>query len=154
MIQQKKLLLFLFSILALISCVDSPNTKNCIEGNRLEVPSLDLIDFGLEICGIKRDDPAQNFNVVIDTQEKLEKYIHCSEYQQIDFDKYVILGGLYVHHQCIGLSSEELFICEGKLVYQVNLFPKDCFAVTEMPYFKLVERKYIERGVYFDINIE
>ncbi len=142
------------SILALSSCDESPDIKNCNEGNRLEVPSLDLTEFDLEVCGVKRDDPAQNFNVVIDSQEKLEQYIHCPQYQQIDFDKYVILAGLYVHHQCIGLSSEELFICEGKLVYQINLFPMDCLAVTEIPYFKLVERKYADSGVYFDVNVE
>lgn len=144
-----KRIFFTIYLLIFIGCQDLPDRKSCQEDNRLYVPSLDESETTFQTCYYTKD---ENFNLIIDSQKVLDKHFSCQEDFEIDFDNYFILAGRYTYKSCFSIISEELFICNNTLIYQVNLNELVCDAVTTENYFKVIERKYYKRKIHFDVN--
>lgn len=80
-------------------------------------------------------------NLVITNQVDFEKYMSCDiQPPVIDFEKYFILTGVYKHNQCAVFDSQQVYICNNKIIYNVKMLRKDCQAITSLFYVAAIEK--------------
>ena len=100
---------------------------------------------------INTDD--QTVNLLIKTQADYEKYFICStQLPAIDFEKYFILAGRYRHHQCAVFDSQQMLLCNNRIVYRVRILELICAAFTNVYYFAVIDRQYENLPVEFDVQ--
>lgn len=150
-----KVSLLFLTVLA-TGCENESVSQNC-EGDNAEVPEVFYSEELASItCGLQSvESDNKEVNLVITNQADLEKYFTChGQLPKIDFDKYFILAGSYTHHQCAVFDSQRVSICDGLLVYKVNMLQQDCQAITSVVYATVIENKYNNLPIDFDIQFK
>jgi len=71
----------------------------------------------------------------------------------VDFNKYFILAGSYNYRQCAILDNQQVSICNDILFYNINLREQDCLATTRVNYLVVIENKYNNLPVKFEVKI-
>jgi hypothetical protein len=100
---------------------------------------------------INTDD--QTVNLVIKTQADYEKYFICgTQLPAVDFDKYFIITGGYRHNNCAIFDSQQVQLCNNKIIYGVRMLEQDCHAITNVYYATVIEKKYENLAVEFDVK--
>ena len=152
-----KTLVITIHLVLLYSCQDDW-LKRCEDDNSKQVDFKDLRIEGIRECVLQNiDNSSKEVNKKLDNRDDLEKHLNCSyeglEYE-FDFEEYFILTGKFSHHQCAGLMGHTVFICNSKLVYQVNIVQLDCQAFETVYYGVLVPRIYQDLSVVFDVQFD
>jgi hypothetical protein len=152
----KSLRFLSFFVVSLLFSCEKDWLKDCVEGNVQHVDAENLRLESGRICILQNvDDGKKEVTVRIDNAEDFEKYLYCGLLEpsfEPDFVESFILAGKFSHHQCAALERQSLFICNGKLVYQVNIDQHDCQALTTVYYGVLVPRDYMDLQVVFDVQ--
>jgi len=95
----------------------------------------------------------QEYQVIIESIDEFEKYINCSTISPIvDFNKYFIIAGSYIHSQCAFLDNQQVSICSETLFYNVNLREQDCLAPTRVNYLVIIENVYRNLPIKFEVE--
>jgi hypothetical protein len=106
-----------------------------------------------ELQNIESD--KKEVNLVITNQVDLKKYFTCFEQlPEIDFDKYFILAGRYTHNNCAVFDSQQVSICNNKIIFKVKMLEQVCHAVTSVFYATVIEKKYSNLPVDFDVQFK
>jgi len=119
-----------------------------------EVQNFYTDEFGNNPCILQNiDNDDKDVNLIIKTQADYEKYFACSfQPPAVDFKKYFILAGRYRHHQCAAIDSQKTLLCENRLFFKVRMLHKDCYAITNLFYFAVIERQLENLPVVFDVR--
>jgi hypothetical protein len=126
---------------------------DCEENNAQQVESFYMDEFESTPCGLQHiEGNEKETQLVITTQADFEKYFTCSEQLDIDFDKYFILAGMYRHHQCALFDSQQVSVCNNKIVYKVRMFEQICQAPTSVFYSTVIEKIHNALPVEFDVQ--
>jgi hypothetical protein len=149
----KSYFIHLVIVVGIAGCENSMNPVNCIEENKVALEPIKVEGFNPESCRLVDTTKEQEYRVIIKSKTEFDKYINCSiNAPDVDFNKYFILAGSYNHRQCATLDNQQISICSDALVYNVNLREQDCLAVTRVYYFAIVENKYSNLPVTFEIE--
>ncbi|SDA91735.1 hypothetical protein SAMN03080617_03435 [Algoriphagus alkaliphilus] len=145
--------LFLCCVLTL-SCGESENPISCENINGIAIESFEDLFFEDVTCFIQNINPDQGtVKLVIKTQSDFEKYFACNPMvPQIDFEKYFILAGRYRHRQCAIWDSQQVFSCKKRIIFKVNMLEQVCLAFTNVYYFTVLEKKYSNWPIEFDVR--
>jgi hypothetical protein len=135
----------------MVSCQKEGIRQNCDGENAQNIETFYAEEFENIICRLQNiGNDQKEVKLVITNQADFEKYISCSgQLPVIDFDKYFILSGAYIHHQCAVLIGQQVSICNNRIVYDVKLLEQDCQAVTTVYYVAVIEKKYSTLPVEF-----
>jgi hypothetical protein len=141
-------------VLMAVSCQKEALIPNC-EGDNVEyIVTFYTDEFRDTPCGLQNvstDDKV--VNLVIKTQADYEKYIACGlQRPAVDFEKYFILSGRYRHNNCALFNNQQVLICNNKIIYKVGLKEQDCHAITDVYYVTVIERKYANMSIEFDVE--
>jgi hypothetical protein len=149
----KSYFIHLFIVVGIGGCETSMNPVNCTEENKVALEPINVEGFNPESCRLVDTTKEQEYRIIIKSKTEFDKYINCSiNAPDVDFNKYFILAGSYNHRQCATLDNQQISICSDALVYNVNLREQDCLAVTRVYYFAIVENKYSNLPVTFEIE--
>jgi hypothetical protein len=109
-----------------------------------------------EACGLQNLDHRQKeVNLIIKTQAEFEKYVSCQpQSDPIDFNEFFLLAGRYKHQQCVRFDRQEVTICENRIFYTVNLMEQDCYSISDVFYFALIDRKFEDLEVKFNVKFK
>ncbi|WP_009033907.1 hypothetical protein [Indibacter alkaliphilus] len=145
-------LLFLMS---LGGCELVSRIQDCEEDSAPQVLTFfedEFENFPWSLQNINLDD--KEVNLVIKTQAEYEKYfISSKDLPDIDFGKFIILAGRYRHHQCAVFDRQQILLCDSRLFYKVRIIPQDCQAITDVFYSAVIERKYEDLPIIFNVNL-
>lgn len=144
-------LLLLTILTPMVSC----QKEDLCEGDEAkQVETFYASEFNAAYCGLQNiDNNKKAINLVIKTQEDYEEYFSCGlQTPEIDFEKYFILAGVYRHHQCARFDSQQVLICNSKIFYKVRMLEQDCQAFTNVFYMAVIEKKYSNLQVKFDVK--
>ncbi|MDO9553746.1 hypothetical protein [Rhodonellum sp.] len=138
------------------SCQEESMIQNCEGENGQRIETFYNEELREIPCSIQNINPdTREVNLVIKTQADYDKYFTCSaELPTVDFEKYFILAGRYRHHQCAEFNRQQVFICNNKLIYKVEMHELICAAFTNVFYVTVIERKYEGLQVVFDVGFK
>ncbi|MFD2035734.1 hypothetical protein ACFSKL_13100 [Belliella marina] len=141
-------------LLAALTCSCQNEINPDCEGDNAQQVELFYVDeFESTPCGLQNiEGNEKETNLVITTQADFEKFFTCSEQLHIDFDKYFILAGMYRHHQCAVFDSQQVVLCNNRIVYKVGLLEQICAALTNVSYFVVIDKQYENLPVVFDVK--
>ena len=147
----------LLLILTATSCHHETVTqKNCEGDNTTVLKTFYSEEFSSVPCNLQNIESGnKEVNLVITKQEDLEKYFTCHEQlPKIDFDAYFILAGRYTHNNCAVFASQQVLICNNRIIYKVRMLRQDCTAITSVFYATVIEKKYNTLPVDFDVQFK
>lgn len=143
----------LFLILLAFGCQNESIPQDCSGDVALFLQTYYSEEFKNTQCEFQNiDNNEKQVNLVIASQADFDKYFTCSDQLTIDFDKYFILAGVYRHHQCAIFDNQQVFLCNDKVVYRVRMLEQDCLAVMSVFYATVIEKKYSDRSIEFDVQ--
>jgi hypothetical protein len=151
----KKLILAMTSlILMAVSCHKEALIPNCEGDNAYHIGTFYSDEFRDTPCSLQNvstDDKVVNH--VIKTQGDYEKYIACGiQRPAVDFEKYYILAGRYRHNYGAKLYTQQVLICNNKIIYEVRLEGQDSNTFMDVFYATVIERKYVNMSIEFDVK--
>mgnify|MGYP006902059207 CR=1 FL=1 len=143
-----------FGIMMVSMACEEEVSQDCLGDQAKPVEQLFEGGFDAAGCRIQNIEfSSGENNFVIKNQSDYEKYVTCNnDLPNIDFDKYFILAGVYSHHQCAIFDNQSVELCDNRLKYKVKLKEQICFKPTDVKYFTVIERKYQNLPVVFDVN--
>jgi hypothetical protein len=153
----KKTVSTMTNLLAALTFMVSCQRDNLCEGDdSQQVETFYEDELSATLCSLlNTDSPKKMVNLVITSQTDFEKYVGCgAQTPAIDFEKYFILTGMYRHHQCARFDNQQVLLCNSKIVYRVRILEQDCHAPTSVFYVAVVERKYDNLNVVFDVQFK
>lgn len=138
-----------------LSCEKAEAPVNCENMNGNVIDSFENLLFEDMTCLIQNINPDQGtVNLEIKTQSDYENYFACSSpLPEIDFENYFILAGRYRHRQCAVFDSQQVLLCNNRIVYRVRMLEQICAAFTNVYYFTVLEKKYSNWPVEFDVKL-
>jgi hypothetical protein len=142
----------LFLWLAIGGCEPRFDSEKCGSENRfiVDVQNID----GFENCGILIGGSNKDRNLVIKSKNEFADQMNCNpEFAGVDFEKYFILAGSFTHKKCANIISKNTYICDGLLVFEVRIEESLCTAPTTVTYQTLIDRKYENLKIIFDIKL-
>jgi len=147
--------ILLLTVLA-TSCQNEVVTQNCVGDNVQLLQTFYSEEFATVPCSLQNiESTDKEVNLVISNQTDFEKYFTCTQLlPEIDFEKYFILAGRYKHNNCAVFDSQQVLICQNKIIYKVKLLEQDCKAITSVYYATVIEIKYNSIPVEFDIQFK
>lgn len=155
---KKNILIPCMLLLALLtaSCQKEGILQNCDGETVQNIETFYAEEFKNIPCGLQNiGNDKKEVNLVITNQADFEKYISCSgQLPVIDFDKYFILSGVYIHHQCAVFNGQQVSICNNKIIYSVRMLEQDCQAFTTVYYATVIEKKYRNLPIEFDVQFK
>ena len=139
-----------------MGCVDHDIQQDCQSD---EVEYLETFHWeNLEsiLCALQNIETSRkDVHLVIANQADFEKYFVCNEpLPEIDFEKHFVLAGMYTHHNCAYFDSHEVFKCSDRIRYKVIIQALDCTAITSVYYAAVIEKKYSDLPVDFDVRLK
>ena len=143
-------------ILLTISCQNESIQQDCSGDNAQSLQTFYSDELTNVPCSLQNiESTEKEVNVVIANQADLEKYFTCAgQLSEIDFEKYIILAGRYRHHQCAIFDNQQIVLCNSKVVYRVWLLEQDCLAVMSVFYATVIEKKYSDLSIEFDVQFK
>jgi len=140
----------------LSSCQNDVVTENCTGENAQILKTFYSDEIAVVPCSLQNIDiDDKEVNLVISNQVDFEKYFTCSEQlPEIDFEKYYILAGMYRHNQCAVFDKQQVTVCNNKIIYKVWMLEPICAAFTNVYYFAVIDRKYKDLPVEFDVKFK
>ncbi len=141
-------------LLLTISCQHETGLQDCSDDNAHSLQTFYSDELASIPCTLQNiESTEKEVKVVITNQVDLEKYLTCAEQlPEIDFDKYIILSGRYRHHQCAIFESQQVLLCNNKILYRVRMLEQACAAFTSVYYFAVIDRAYEDLPVVFDVK--
>ena len=138
----------------LICCQNEVMTENCTGENTKILNTFYSDEFAVVPCSLQNiDSEVREVNLVIKNQKDFENYITCSaQLPEIDFEKYFILAGMYKHNQCAVFDSQQVLLCNNRIVYRVGMLEQVCAAFTNVYYFAVIDRQHVNLPVVFDVK--
>ncbi|WP_019596727.1 MULTISPECIES: hypothetical protein [Rhodonellum] len=154
--QFKSVTILLLLTVLLGSCQEESLNQSCEGENSQRIETFYNEELENLPCSIQHINPdTREVNLVIKSQADYIKYFTCNtELPAIDFEKYFILAGRYRHHQCAEFNRQQVFICNNKLIYKVEMHELICAAFTNVFYVTVIERKYEGLQVVFDVGFK
>jgi hypothetical protein len=148
------IILFFLTALSSSSCQKEEVVQSCEGDNASQIETFYNEEFDENPCSLQNISADEEvLNLVIKTQVDYEKHFTCSnQLPPVDFEKYFILAGRYRHIQCAILDNQQVLMCDNKLFYKVRMLLQDCQAITNVFYVKVVEKKYENLPVAFDVK--
>jgi hypothetical protein len=150
----KALTILLTSTALSSSCQKEDVVQKCEGDNAQQIETFYNDEFENIPCSVQNintDDKV--VDLVIKTQADYKKYFTCStQLPDVDFEKYIILAGRYRHNQCAVFDNQQVLMCDDKIFYKVRMLVQDCQAITNVYYVTVIERKYENVPVIFDIK--
>ncbi|MFD2036923.1 hypothetical protein ACFSKL_19115 [Belliella marina] len=145
----------LFLLTVLIGSCQNEINPDCEGDNAHQVESFYIDEFESASCGLQNiGGNEKETNLVITTQADFEKYFTCSEQLTIDFDEYFILAGMYRHQQCAEFDSQQVLLCNNRIVYKVRMLEQICQAPIAVFYSTVIEKKHNALPVEFDVQFK
>ncbi len=150
------ILVYILMALQITGCQTESIPQNCEGDNAQYLPTFYSSEFTSVSCGLRNvDNEQKEINLIITNQADFEKYIFCSSQPPvIDFEKYFILTGVYRHHQCAVLDSQQILICNSKIIYKVNIQEQICQAAIPVFYITAIEKKYSHFDIEFNVRFK
>jgi len=143
----------LFFLTSVTGSCQTEVDPDCDGNNVQQIESFYIDEFESTPCGLQNiEGNEKETHLVITTQTDFEKYFTCSEQMAIDFDKYFILAGMYRHHQCAAFDSQQVLMCNNRIIYKVRLLEQICAALTNVSYYVVIDRQYENLPVVFDVK--
>jgi hypothetical protein len=141
-------------LLSIDGCDTQPETPVCEEGDVRYLQTFFNDKFGRAACRLQGIDPnTQVVNFVIRNQVDYEKHVVCGHQPPaVDFGKYFLLAGRYLHHQCALFGDQQVMLCNNTIVYRVRMTELICAAFTNVWYFAVIEKRYENLPVVFDVG--
>ena len=138
------------------SCQNESIPQDCNGDNTQLLETFYSDEFEGIQCSLQNvENDQKEVNLVITNQTSLEKYLSCStQLPSIDFDKYFILAGVYRHHQCALFDSQQVSVCNNKIIYKVRMLEQICQAAMPVFYITVIEKKYSNLPVEFDVQFK
>ncbi len=129
-------------------------TQNCEGDGAQQVETFYNVAFENIPCSLHNIDADDKVvNLVIKTQADYENYFTCStQLPDVDFDLYFILAGRYRHSNCAIFDSQQVLLCNNKILYRVGMLEQACQAITDVFYVTVIERSYESLSIEFDVK--
>lgn len=146
----------LLLILLTTGCQNESVPQDCSGDNAQSIETFYSEELASIPCGLQNiESTEKEVNLIIANQVDLEKYFTCSEQlPEIDFNKYFILAGRYTHNNCAVFDSQQVSICNNKVIYKVKMLEQVCQAITSVFYATVIEKKYSNLPVDFDVQFK
>lgn len=145
----------LFFLTSVTGSCQTEVDPDCDGDNVQQVESFYIDEFESTPCGLQNiEGNEKETHLVINTQADFEKYFTCAEQLAIDFEEYFILAGMYRHHQCALLDSQQVSICNNKIVYKIRMREQICQAPSAVFYSIVIKKKYRALPVEFDVQFK
>lgn len=137
-------------------CQNESIPQSCEGDNAQYLTTFYSDEFEGASCGLQSvENDEIEINLVITNQTDFEKYIFCSvQPPVIDFEKFFILTGVYRHHQCALFDSQQVSVCNNKIIYKVRMLEQICQAAIPVFYITVIEKKYSNLPVEFDVQFK
>ncbi len=137
-------------------CQTESIPQNCEGDNAPYLSTFYSDEFKDISCGLQNvDGEKKQVNLIITNQSDFEKFIFCSiQPPVIDFEKYFVLTGVYRHHQCARFDSQQILICNNKVIYKVRMQEEICQAAIPVFYIIAIEKKYSNLDIEFDVQFK
>jgi hypothetical protein len=150
----KQCLLPMVAVLVLGMGCGEDVAQNCDGDNAQPIETFYESDFEEVNCQLQNTDAnGKEVHLIIKNQDEYETYFSCIDgLPAIDFDDYIILAGVYSHHQCAIFDRQSLVICDNQLIYRVRLQEQDCFALTDIQYFTVLSKVHESNEIKFDVQ--
>lgn len=138
------------------SCQNEVVTQNCEGDNAQFLETFYSEEFTSVPCSLQNiESDVKEVNLIISSQPDFEKYFTCFEqFPEIDFEKYFILAGRYTHNNCAVFESQQISICNNKIIYKVRMLEQECHAITSVYYATVLEKKYNSLPVDFNVQFK
>lgn len=138
-----------------ISCQNETALQDCSGDNAQSLQTFYSDELTSIPCALQNIESNETeVKVVIVNQVDLEKYFTCAEQlPEIDFDKFIILAGRYRHQQCAVFESQQVLLCNNKILYRVRVLEQACAAFTSVYYYSVIGKVYENLPVVFDIKV-
>lgn len=155
LIQKQKIFIptcFALIMLTFYSCKEE--FKDCTGDNAQSIDTYYENEFENAFCQLQNiDDSKEETHLIIKSQSDYEKYVSCTEkLPTIDFDEYLVLAGVYRHHQCALFNWQSVVLCENEIIYRVRLLEQDCQILTSITYFNVISKEFDENKIEFDVQ--
>ncbi len=151
-IAKPKTILILIAMLT-VSC-EQEALQSCEDDRVKQIETFHDEEFANIPCSLQSiNNNDKVVNLVIKTQADYEKYFICGvPLPEVDFEKYFILAGRYRHNQCAVFDSQQVLLCNNKIIYRVKMLEQVCQAFTNVFYVTVVENKFETFKVEFDVK--
>lgn len=146
----------LFLIILAFGCQNENLPQDCSGEDAQYLETFYFEELASIPCALQNiESTEKEVNLRIESQADLEKYFTCHEQlPEIDFEGYFILAGRFTHHQCAMFDNQQIFFCNNKVVYRVKLVEQDCLAITSVFYAIVIEKKYSNFSIEFDVQLK
>lgn len=146
----------LFLTLFAFGCQNESVPQDCSDDNGQFLETFYSEELGSIQCGLQNiESTEKEVNLIITNQVDLQKYLTCFELlPEIDFDKYFILAGRYTHNNCAVFDSQQVSLCNNKVIYKIKMLEQACHAITSVFYATVIEKKYSKLTVDFDVQFK
>lgn len=139
---------------ALISCEPSFDPEKCLGEDPFLVETFyneELLQFP---CAILLEDESYGArNFIITTQDEFDEIFNCNDgFPTIDFNQYFVLAGRFRYRDDASLQSQSVILCENKLVYNVEIKKSILNSISNVFYYQVVDREYLNRDIIFNVN--
>ena len=91
--------------------------------------------------------------IIIKSRESFKRLIKCNSfYGSIDFEKYFILAGFYYKSKAF-LDSLNVFTCDNSLVFKMNMSKGVGGDIDFVFSMAVIDRKYMNKEIFFDMQL-
>lgn len=153
--KQLKLILYLLSTaLVWFGCEPNFDPEKCLGEDAFLVETFyneELLQFPCAILPEDESYGARNF--IITTQDEFDETFICNDgFPTIDFNQYFVLAGRFRYRDDASLQSQSVILCENKLVYNVEIKKSILNSITNVFYYQVVDREYLNKDIIFNVN--
>ena len=139
----------------MVNCQQEILTQNCEGDNGKYIETFYTDEYEDIPCSLQNiDAEIKEVNLIVTSQVDYERFFSCSsQLPLIDFDKYLILVGRYRNNNCAVLDSQQVLICDNRIIFRVRILEQDCHAFTNVFYVTVIEKRYNTLPVKFDVQL-